>query len=323
MSLVTRCTECATTFRVLPLQLSARGGRVRCGKCATVFDGVANLLTEEAIASLPDEPSPQMGLFDPRDEAHAPDSGAKVGSASIAAGALQIPDPQPLEDLPRYGRADTLASSTPGHPASAAPAEIEDAPVPAFLSSARPGAAYTLVWALLALLAVAALLVQAGLHFRTEIAVLLPPSRIHLETACDMLGCDIRPPRRADLMSIESSDLQADTQRQGVIVLNALLRNRAPFAQQYPDLELTLTDHGDQPLIRRVLKPGEYTQQTGTTLAQGISGGAEESVRIYLDAGGLFATGYQLFLFYPCPPASASAFWQLSYPLRCQDPRNK
>ena len=51
MSLVTRCTKCATTFRVLPAQLSARGGRVRCGKCAVVFDGVANLLTEEAIAS--------------------------------------------------------------------------------------------------------------------------------------------------------------------------------------------------------------------------------------------------------------------------------
>ena len=72
MSLITRCPTCATTFRVLPAQLSARGGRVRCGKCAAVFDGVASLLTEEAIAALPAEPSPQMGLFDPRDKAGAP-----------------------------------------------------------------------------------------------------------------------------------------------------------------------------------------------------------------------------------------------------------
>ena len=54
MSLVTCCPDCATTFRVSPAQLSARGGRVRCGKCATIFDGVASLLTEEAIAALPE-----------------------------------------------------------------------------------------------------------------------------------------------------------------------------------------------------------------------------------------------------------------------------
>ena len=56
MSLVTRCPVCATTFRVTPAQLSARGGRVRCGKCSAVFDGVLNLLTEEAVAALPAEP---------------------------------------------------------------------------------------------------------------------------------------------------------------------------------------------------------------------------------------------------------------------------
>ena len=31
---VTRCPNCGTAFRVQPAQLSARGGKVRCGKCA-------------------------------------------------------------------------------------------------------------------------------------------------------------------------------------------------------------------------------------------------------------------------------------------------
>src|SRR6185295_2761869 len=44
MSLVTRCPNCATAFRVLPEQLAARNGQVRCGKCNTVFDGVAALV---------------------------------------------------------------------------------------------------------------------------------------------------------------------------------------------------------------------------------------------------------------------------------------
>jgi hypothetical protein len=55
----------------------------------------------------------------------------------------------------------------------------------------------------------------------------------------------------------------------------------------------------------------------------GLPGGAEETVRVYLDTGGLPATGYQLFLFYACPSPAPVSFWQLSYPSRCQDSRNK
>src|SRR3954469_25748725 len=64
VSLVTRCRVCATAFRVQRAQLEARGGRVRCGKCGTVFDGVAGLV-EEGAPLLRLEPSPQLGLFDP------------------------------------------------------------------------------------------------------------------------------------------------------------------------------------------------------------------------------------------------------------------
>jgi predicted Zn finger-like uncharacterized protein len=48
MNLTTRCPSCGTAFRVQPAQLSARGGKVRCGKCSGVFDGVKALLAEGA-----------------------------------------------------------------------------------------------------------------------------------------------------------------------------------------------------------------------------------------------------------------------------------
>lgn len=332
MSLVTCCPDCATTFRVSPAQLSARGGRVRCGKCATIFDGVASLLTEEAIAALPEEPSPQMGLFDARGAAIAPHDSAAVSPAQIEPPSEQSVDLQPVAPVPPY---ETTSYETTGFETTAAPMSLQPAaptesepvqasvqPTPAFLEVAPPRTTYTLVWALLAFLGLTLLSGQALLHFRSEISVLLPPARAHLEAACDMLGCEVRLPRRADLMSIESSDLQADTQRKGVIVLNALLCNRAPFAQEHPDLELTLTDQSDRALIRRVLKPGEYLQHRRVATAQGVAGGAEEAVRVHLETGSILATGYQLFLFYPCPPLSSSPFWQLSYPSRCQNSRN-
>ena len=76
-------------------------------------------------------------------------------------------------------------------------------------------------------------------------------------------------------------------------------------------------------MIRKVLKPRDYLQERRVVPTQGMGGGAEEAVRMFLDTGGILATGYQLFLFYPCPPASSSPYWQLSYPSRCQESGNK
>ena len=69
MNLTTRCPSCGTAFRVQPAQLSARGGKVRCGKCGHVFDGVKSLVAEnaapgEAVPEADTEPSPQLGLFE-------------------------------------------------------------------------------------------------------------------------------------------------------------------------------------------------------------------------------------------------------------------
>jgi predicted Zn finger-like uncharacterized protein len=315
MSLVTRCPVCATTFRVTPVQLSARSGRVRCGKCSAVFDGVSNLLTEEAVAALPAEPSPQLGLFAVREPSGIQDEGPAHASLGAEA-ATAVAENGTTPDV-RVDGTDTDREAPPPKPAP------ETVVVPAFLAPEAPAAGHFVVWTLLALIALCALALQAGMHFRTEIGVLLPQARPHLETACEFLGCEVRLPRRVDLLSIESSDLQADGQRPGVIVLNALLRNRAPFAQEFPDLELTLTDQSERAVIRKVLKPLDYLQDKRSLLPAGMSGGSEEAVRIFLDTGGILATGYQLFLFYPCPPASGSAYWALSYPSRCLESGNK
>jgi predicted Zn finger-like uncharacterized protein len=258
VSLVTRCQVCATAFKVQRAQLAARGGKVRCGKCGTVFDGVAGLV-EEGAQFLRLEPSPQLGLFDPSRRAPAP-----AASASPA-----------LED--------------------------DDAPVPEFLlEEEAPHRGFALLWGFLALLAAAALLAQGAHRYRTELAVVAPSFRPSLEAACRLLGCKIALPRRPELMSIDSSDLQADSRSESLIALNALLRNRAPFQQDYPSLELTLTDDADQPILRRVLAPSDYLDAARAAAAPfGIPGGSEVALRVNLDTGRARATGYRLYLFYP------------------------
>lgn len=258
MSLVTRCQTCATAFRVQRAQLAARGGKVRCGKCGAVFDGVAGLV-EEGREQLRFEPSPQLGLFDP----------------------MRRPKP-----------------------AAAAPAAIpdgEDLPVPEFLAR-EDKPKRTWLWASAAVLAAIVLLGQGAYRYRTELAVLFPELRPHLEAACRSAGCAVPLPRRPELMAIESSDLQADGKSESVIVLNAVLRNRAPFPQDYPALELTLTDDADRAVVRRVLAPAEYLGSSrAPQISSGIAPGAEAAFRLSLDASRARATGYRLYLFYPRP----------------------
>jgi len=260
VNLTTRCPDCGTAFRVQPAQLSARGGKVRCGKCATVFDGVAALVedgtaqgTATAVAEV--EPSPQLALFE---------------------AAKKLP--------PLAGAGDTAN---------------EEVPVAEFLDE-EPQPRGRLLWGLGALLALAALAAQAALEFRTEIAVLVPETRPQLAAACTALGCELRLPRRPKLMAIESSDLQADGRRDNVIVLNAVIRNQAPFAQEYPALELTLTDERDEAVARRVLLPTDYlTGAAAERLAQGIGPGADTALRVYFDTSSLRAIGYRMYLFFP------------------------
>jgi predicted Zn finger-like uncharacterized protein len=245
MHLVTRCPACGTAFRVQRDQLAAHFGTVRCGKCGSVFNGVAALV-EEGGERLSLDPSPQLGLFDP--------------SRRLPQAAL-------------------------------------DAPLPGFMAATEPTRGRAWLWALAALVAAGALAAQAAYRYRAEIAAFAPEARAPLDAACRWLRCEVLLPRRAELMSIESSDLQSDPRREGLIVLHAVIRNRSRLPQDYPALELTLTDDAGRPVLRRVLMPSDYAEPARTK--QGIAPGGEAALRVYLDSSRSRATSYRLYLFYP------------------------
>jgi predicted Zn finger-like uncharacterized protein len=88
------------------------------------------------------------------------------------------------------------------------------------------------------------------------------------------------------------------TRNRKLLVLAATLKNRAPFAQAYPHLELTLTDTRDQPVLRKVLAPEDYLAQ-GVDVRAGFAANGDLAVNLWLDAGETGASGYRLYLFYP------------------------
>ena len=161
-----------------------------------------------------------------------------------------------------------------------------------------PGEARRWPWVLGSVLALLLLAGQLLLQFRTDLIAAAPNTRPVFVTACELLGCTIALPHKIDLMSIESSDLAPDEQVTGMLHLTANLRNRAPYAQAWPRLEVTLTDAHELPLLRRALTAEEYLP-AGVAPGGGFPRRSEQPIRLKLSAADVPAVGYRLYIFYP------------------------
>ncbi|MDB5840521.1 MAG: hypothetical protein JWQ23_2473 [Herminiimonas sp.] len=144
----------------------------------------------------------------------------------------------------------------------------------------------------------AALLAQGTYHFRDQIAARLPQTRLALEQLCGLIGCQVGLPAQIDSVSVESSELQALADSQNNFALATLLRNRSSVSQAWPNIELTLNDAEEKPVVRRVFTPREYLSKTQDS-ARGLPPNSEQPVRVVFTLSQLKATGYRVYLFYP------------------------
>lgn len=320
--MLTRCPHCQTAFRVTSEQLKARLGRVRCGECREVFDALDSLADEkqpvmpadhapadilpadtadimplpvDESAALPaDESEPGIeAVSGPEPEAATqPDPGPEPEPEPMAMDAMEpVSAPEDESRPPQDGAVPE------GEPGAASAAPPEEAGLPEAWDSVAetaPPRRWPWILGMSCLLLIAA--GQLLFIFRVELAVLAPELRPALTAACELVGCAVPRPRKPELVGIETSDLAPAGEER--LLLTATLKNRAPFAQEYPHLELTLTDTRDAAILRRVLAPADWLP-AGQTAAAGFAARGETGVRLLLDAPGVPAVGYRLYLFYP------------------------
>ena len=321
----TCCPSCQTIFRVTSEQIRVRAGKVRCGQCRTVFNAIDRLLDEDdslvAIQSTPQAVTGSEGVTAVPIAAASPGyeeerialSEAEVALPGESEGAPagesdpSLPDSSQGESLPASGEQALVA-----RPLQGGEAETPDLPretsvstgdsrwlegmtnkpaLPADRSVTRP-------FAIVASVLAVALVGQMVFHFRSAIAINAPALRPVLEALSDALGTDMPLPRQAELVSIEGSDLQTDAVRNKLLALQATLRNRAPYAQAYPALELTLTDTNDKAVARRVWLPEEYLPPASLE-ERSFAANSDLDVRLWLEAREINAAGYRLYVFYP------------------------
>jgi predicted Zn finger-like uncharacterized protein len=333
--LVTTCRHCHARFRVTPDQLNLRQGQVRCGQCHAVFNGFealerfpgddtgARLLALRAAKGAPQGTSPAP----PTPPAAAPAAMPVAGERALPTTAMpdsvppdlrdlaDLPDVPDLADLPDVPdlllESEVPRDEPPGEPVKApdeAPAEAPPRPSASKtalraaatedFAQPAPPARPSRAWAFGALLLALILALQVVYAFRARLAQQYPVLRPILESACARAGCTVPWVNDESALKLEDSELLEVPGKPGQIALQARVRNLSATAQEFPHLELTLTDASGQTAVRRVLRPADYLGHA-PIVGEVMAAGSEALLSVRLETGNVRPTGYELLLFYP------------------------
>ncbi|MFY9261519.1 MAG: DUF3426 domain-containing protein [Gallionella sp.] len=260
----TRCPHCNTCFKIAEDQLDLRQGRVRCGHCLQAFNA-----REGFVAT----PTASLATLDP------------MSTAQMVA-----------ESLSQVIATPANTTTTPLVADDAFSEELLAIQVEKQRRTKQK--IFSILQGLASVLLLVTLLGQAVYFFRVDLAARYPNVKPALLTYCQLLQCSVPLPQKAEMMSIESSDLEAVPAQENQIILNALLRNRAPYAQAFPYLELTLNDTQDAPLVRRILRPADYLPSNEAE-KRGLRGNHEVVLKVAFNTRDIKPMGYRLVLFYP------------------------
>jgi len=135
--------------------------------------------------------------------------------------------------------------------------DVVDDPLQLGWEKPKPNWGKRLLWGFLTLLA-AGLLAFQYVWFHFDEMARQDQYRPLFQQLCPLLGCEV--PTRVDIGRIKSSNLvvRSHPDFKGALIVDAIIYNRAPFAQPFPLLELRFADLNGQLIASRRFKPSEY-----------------------------------------------------------------
>lgn len=288
MSYITSCPQCDTQFLLNNELIAAYEGKVQCGSCKHVFNA-SDRLTEvdhdtssadeyqAAIETTPAENTPPVNPLPPVETAPF-DTDPDLTASK--------------ETLIDYIIGQPAATVNPTAEKEAAPEAVLN--LDGVNKKPRQHSFLSILISLLLLLVFIGLSVY---FLRGKIASEYPQLKPALERVCKKLNCTIDLPKNLGLISIGNSDMQEDDDYQAVINLSSSLQNNATYSQAYPNIELTLTDSDDTPVIKKLIKPKDYLVSK-KKLAQGLAPHEIANIKIALRVDEASVASYRILLLY-------------------------
>ncbi|WP_260292144.1 DUF3426 domain-containing protein [Sedimenticola hydrogenitrophicus] len=146
----------------------------------------------------------------------------------------------------------------------------------------------TLGWSLAILLLLLVALGQLAWFGRDHL-LRYPAGRELLESACELLLCQLPPRHEPEKLHVVSRAITTHPDREGALKLMLILRNDADFIQPWPQLELSLLDSSGGLIARRRFSPEEYRDTPRGLLQPGIP----ETIHLELEDPGDQVVGFQ------------------------------
>jgi predicted Zn finger-like uncharacterized protein len=321
--LLTVCPHCGTRFRVTESQLQAARGRVRCGACGSVFDGVeqlvldtprefattqdaeqaldelmAELMADTRVVPPPRGPEPpaalpeSSGLQAPEPAAAAvPEPSSELAPEAPSARGAEPPSTEPTAAEPQGSVEAASTASEPAptaeEPGPATPSPFSDAVV--FGPPRRMRRRWIWPLALLAALVVTAQV----LWFRFDVLVRDPAWRPLYGWICSWAGCELPVQRAPALIRTRNLTVQSAGIDGGSLVVRVLIVNEAAFPQPFPALELRFSELNGAVVAGHRFLPGEYLSGDARNLTL-MPMGTPVQIELRIPDPGPHAVNYEL-----------------------------
>ncbi len=303
MSLKTRCPACDTVFKIVPDQLKVSKGWVRCGRCAEVFDAAAHAAAPDEANPWPQASSPETVVKNPVTPSSATNAANSATAApvskdakditftikNIATQAINTPATNILDPLKEGTKTDLSF--------------VRAAKNKAFWQ--KKNVIHSLRAACVGLAGL--LFFQVVFSQRNYLVAGNPALKTSFESICQAMGCTIEAFKNIDAFKIDSSSFQkapaaaidtTATAQADVFALKISLKNNADMPLAMPSVELTLTEAGDKPVLRRVLSAQDLGFMGATLAANGDWTGTA-MVAVTSNPTAAPISGYRVLLFYP------------------------
>lgn len=215
--MLTRCPQCETIFRVADAQLQARDGLVRCGRCLKVFRAEEFAYEVPVSSAEATEVEEHIVLATP-------------GSMHTEIITERIDARQDTTDFDESGSdLPTLSELLWGKKRS----------------RTRP-----FFWFMGTLFLLLVLLAQITWFFATELSR-QPRLAPWVDEFCTYMGCVVLPQRDIGLIELSRARVAPHPRYGNVLRVKGSLINRAPFSQEFPLIEVSLTNRRGEVVGRR------------------------------------------------------------------------
>lgn len=283
----TRCPNCQTRLHVTPEQLHARGGKVRCGICHTVFSA-------NDYAQNPNAPAQPQAARPHRYREESPpgylEDEPYVDERRAGRQHQRIYQDEPfIEDSRDYDE---------GYDAIRHDDYDDEVYYREYRRARRRGGVF---WLFVVLILLVALLWQGAVVFRNQLVHYFPAARLVITQVCAIAQCELGGTRSISQFSLENVSLKvrSDVPPQPshtALLLQARLVNKENRVAEWPALVLSLKDERGQVDRRRIIKVEEYLP--AAMRVQPMAALSQYPIVLRLNLAGAMATGFELTPYY-------------------------